>query len=128
MTKNNDLEKQLSQDLGLKKIIERFIEKMAEAKEEDDMLVFVTIRDFCRSSTEQSMQSSESKREDSFAYRRQMYTGRDAGIRRVHIQPRSQTAQIPAIVHGVVGLLPVLISSRGGDNVVNGSRENIRQF
>ena len=42
MTKINDLEKQLSQRLGLKKIIERFIEKLAEAKEEDDMLQYET--------------------------------------------------------------------------------------
>ncbi|KAH3692726.1 hypothetical protein DPMN_193880 [Dreissena polymorpha] len=43
------------------------------------------------------MQSSESKREDSIAYRRRIYTGRDAGIRRIHIRLRSQTAQIPAL-------------------------------
>ena len=42
MTKINDLEKQLSQRFGLKKIIERFIEKLAEAKEEDDMLQYET--------------------------------------------------------------------------------------
>ncbi|KAH3855725.1 hypothetical protein DPMN_098295 [Dreissena polymorpha] len=41
MTEINDLEKQLSQRLGLKKIIERFIEKLAEAKE-DDMLRYET--------------------------------------------------------------------------------------
>jgi hypothetical protein len=42
MTRINDLEKQLSQRLGLKKIIERFIEKLAEAKKEDDMLQYET--------------------------------------------------------------------------------------
>ncbi|KAH3812495.1 hypothetical protein DPMN_140930 [Dreissena polymorpha] len=42
MTKNNDLKKKLSQRLGLKKIIERFIEKLAEAKEEDDLLQYET--------------------------------------------------------------------------------------
>ncbi|KAH3699955.1 hypothetical protein DPMN_074917 [Dreissena polymorpha] len=42
MTKIHDLEKQLSQRLDLKKIIEQFIEKLAEAKEEDDMLQYET--------------------------------------------------------------------------------------
>ncbi|KAH3847133.1 hypothetical protein DPMN_089448 [Dreissena polymorpha] len=39
MTRINDLEKQLSQRLGFKKINERFIEKLAEAKK-DDMLQY----------------------------------------------------------------------------------------
>ncbi|KAH3697457.1 hypothetical protein DPMN_084959 [Dreissena polymorpha] len=39
MTRINDLEKQLSQRLGFKKIIQRFIEKLAEGKK-DDMLQY----------------------------------------------------------------------------------------
>ncbi|KAH3697428.1 hypothetical protein DPMN_084929 [Dreissena polymorpha] len=43
MTRINDPEKQLSQRLGFKKIIQRFIEKLAEGKKDDRLQYESTI-------------------------------------------------------------------------------------